>query len=221
MGCVNFGNFLDPSKCVVIERDGPPAFHRSLDSVCRISGVAGVAVVERQADQAVGERGDAHRISGVHPADPAVRPQPGLSVCREGELDSVAGRVVPHRDRRHRPANGRHDDADRIHCRPVVLERDRYAAEGILLLFPDPTSGNVGRVRLARLSAVLPVLGNHPGADVFHHRDLGWTAAGICGDQIRHIYGDGIDFDAARHHYAVLPSRAAVPGIHVQHQRID
>ena len=60
------------------------------------------------------------------------------------------------------------------------------------------------RVHVARLPAVLPVLGSDAGADVLPHRHLGQRQPAVLGDQVLPLHAGRQRRDAARHPGALL-----------------
>ena len=150
-----------------------------------------------------------HRgVRRVHRLDPAVVPvQPAesrISVRRTDAVDSVGGRgVLPRRGRLQRPADPA-DDADGFHRDSVVVERDHRAREGVLHLPAGAADRHARCVHVARLPAVLPVLGSDARADVFPHRHLGKRQPAVLGDQVLPLHAGRQRRDAAGHPGAVF-----------------
>ena len=114
------------------------------------------------------------------------------------------GGVLPGRRRLQRAADPA-DHADGHDRGPVVLDGDQGAREGVRHLPPRAPGRHDRRVRLARLPAVLPVLGGHAGADVLPDRHLGQRPAAVLGDQVLPLHPGRQRGDAAGHPRAVLP----------------
>ncbi len=135
------------------------------------------------------------------------RYEPGgaaVAVRRAGGVDPVDRReLLPRRGRLQRVADpADHDDG--VHRDPVVLDRHHRAGEGVLHLPARPPDGHDWRVRLARLPAVLPLLGSDARADVFPHRHLGRRAPPLLGDQVLPLHPGRQRRDAPRHPRALL-----------------
>jgi hypothetical protein len=126
-------------------------------------------------------------------------------------LDPVDRRgVLPRRRRLQRPA-GAADDADGRHRRPLVVDAITERVKEYYIFLLVLQTGHDRRVRLARLPAVLPVLGSDAGADVLPHRHLGQRPPALLGHQVLPLHAGGQRRDAARHPGALLPPPHASP----------
>ena len=133
----------------------------------------------------------------------------------------VDRRFLPPRHRRAGPAAGHAHHGGGLHLHPVELERHRDPAQGILRLLPAAADRHAGRVHVARLAAVLRLLGDRAGADVLHHRHLGRPAARLRGHQVHHLYLDRLRADVPRHPDALHPALRAIPDLFFRHRRPD
>src|SRR6266850_385919 len=70
----------------------------------------------------------------------------------------------------------------------LVVDRDHRAREGVLHLPARAADRHAGRVHVARLPAVLPVLGSDARADVFPDRHLGQREPPLLGDQVLPVH---------------------------------
>ena len=86
----------------------------------------------------------------------------------------------------------------------VVVDRDHRAGEGVLHLPAGAADRHARRVHVARLPAVLPVLGSDAGADVLPHRHLGQRQPALLGDQVLPLHPGRQRRDAARDPGALL-----------------
>ena len=127
-----------------------------------------------------------------------------LPVRRARAVDSVDRRRVLPRRRRPQHAADPADDADGLHRGAVVVDRDHRAGEGVLHLPAGAADRHARRLHVARLPAVLPVLGSDAGADVFPDRHLGQRQPALLGDQVLPLHAGRQRRHAARHPGALL-----------------
>ena len=130
--------------------------------------------------------------------------EPQFQFVERADVDSVDRRQLLPRRRRVQRAADPADDADGGHRDPVVVDGDHRAREGVLHLPARPADRHARRVHVARLPAVLPVLGSDARADVLPHRHLGQRAPALLGDQVLPLHPGRQRRDAARHPGALL-----------------
>ena len=150
------------------------------------------------------------RVARLHPARPELRPQcRGMQFVERRRLDPFARRPVPHRRRRHQPADGDAHHRHGLPRHPLFVERHQGPREGILRHVPAAADGHDGRVHLAGLLAVLCLLGDGAGADVLHHRCVGRPPQALRRHQILPVHAGRLGPDAARHPDPLLPALSA------------
>ena len=125
-------------------------------------------------------------------------------VRRARAVDSVGRRRVFPRRRRLQHAADPADDDDGVHRGAVVVDGHHRAREGVLHLPARAADRDARRVHVARLPAVLPVLGSDAGADVFPDRHLGQREPAVLGDQVLPLHAGRQRRDAAGHPGALL-----------------
>ncbi len=128
-------------------------------------------------------------------------------------------RVLPRRGRPERAAHPADDD-DGIHRDPVVVDGDHRAREGVRHLPARAADRHAGRVHVARLPAVLPVLGSDARADVLPHRHLGQREPPLLGDQVLPLHPRRQRRHAAWHSRALLLQPQRDRGVHVRHHAV-
>src|SRR5262249_3650879 len=138
----------------VVARSGPSSFDRFIHAT-RWTGRAVVhPLFQGAGDQVVGELRGVRRVPDFAPPDVRLRFGQRFPIRRTGGVDSITGRQLSHRNRRHRSAAGDADHARRMAGGPFELERDYHAAEGILRLLPGAPDRNAWRLHGARCAVV-------------------------------------------------------------------
>ena len=135
-------------------------------------------------------------------------------------MDSVGRRRVLPRRRRPQHAADPADDDDGVHRGAVVVDRDHRAGEGVLHLPAGAADRHARRLHVARLPAVLPVLGSDAGADVFPDRHLGQRQPALLGDQVLPLHAGRQRRDAAGHPGALLLQPHADRRVHVRRHAV-
>ena len=152
------------------------------------------------------ERRRVRRLRHLRPALVLVQPaECRVPVRRAAAVDSVDRRGLLPRRRRLQHAADPADDDDGVHRGAVVVDGDHRAGEGVRHLPARPADRHARRVHVARLPAVLPVLGSDAGADVLPHRHLGQRQPALLGDQVLPLHPGRQRRHAAGHPGALLP----------------
>ncbi len=99
--------------------------------------------------------------------------------------------------------------------RPLLLEGDRQAGEGVHALHPPDGDGDDRRLLFARLRPLLRLLGGDAHPDVPAHRRLGRAAEGLRVAEVLHLHPLRERLPPGRHHRP-LPGKR-----HLQHPRGD
>src|ERR1700730_16036397 len=109
---------------------------------------------------------------------------PGISVPRDGRLDSFDWRALFAGHRRHQLSLGYAHYASGSDFDSVVLERDQDADEGILHTLSPAAGGHAGRFHGARFLPLLFVLGSDARAHVLPDWGVGQRPPPVRGDQV-------------------------------------